>query len=159
MSEMVLRHLAVGAPVEGRLEVSSAGTGPWHEGEPMDPRARRALEDAGYVDLGHRAHQFDVDQFDQLDLLVALDRRHRQTLHSLARDRPVDDRLVLLRSFDRSAGGAVDVPDPYYGDETDFARCLSMVAAGCRGLFDRLTEVLFEPALTGSDHLVEEPPH
>jgi len=50
-------------------------------------------------------------------------------------------------------------PRSYYGDETDFARCLSMVAAGCRGLFDRLTEVLFEPALTGSDHLVEEPPH
>jgi len=25
----------------------------------------------------------------------------------------------MLRGFDRRAGGAMDVPDPYYGDERD----------------------------------------
>jgi protein-tyrosine phosphatase len=151
MAEMVLRHLAQNSPLGTVLEISSAGTGPWHEGEPMDPRARRALESAGYVDLGHVAHQFDITQFDVVDLLVALDRRHRQTLKSLSID-PVDNRLVLLRSFDHAAGGAVDIPDPYYGDEADFDRCLSMVESGCRGLFDRLTAALGEPAIAGQDH-------
>ncbi len=40
----------------------------------------------------------------------------------------------MLRSFDRHAGGSVDVPDPFNGDEIDFESCLDMVEAGCRGL-------------------------
>ena len=30
--------------------------------------------------------------------------------------------------------GAVDVPDPYYGDDDEFESCLDLVEAGCRGL-------------------------
>ena len=55
MAEIILRSLAGQTPTArgtlgGRLEVSSAGTGPWHVGEPMDVRAARALADAGYPD-------------------------------------------------------------------------------------------------------------
>ena len=32
----------------------------------------------------------------------------------------------------------VDVPDPYYGDDDDFERCLDMIEAGCRGLVAHL---------------------
>lgn len=145
MADVVLRRLADEAGFSDRLMVSSAGTGPWHEGEPMDPRAHEALAAAGYADHGHVAHQFDPSWFDELDLLVALDRRHRQTLDSLAAGRSVDDRLVLLRAFDRNAGGAVDVPDPYYGDAADFAQCLMMVEAGGRGLAVALAELLIAP--------------
>ena len=73
-----------------------------------------------------------------------MDRGHRQTLASLARARAgdyrYDDRLVMMRSFDPRAGGDVDVPDPYYGDDDDFERCLDLVEAGCRGLVDLLAE-------------------
>ena len=34
--------------------------------------------------------------------------------------------------------GAVDVPDPYYGDDADFETCLDLVEAGCRGLVPHL---------------------
>ncbi|MGP8058305.1 MAG: low molecular weight protein-tyrosine-phosphatase [Acidimicrobiales bacterium] len=150
MAEVVLRRLSQQVGLSERISVSSAGTGPWHEGEPMDPRARDALGAAGYDDHGHVAHQFDPSRFDQLDLVVGLDRRHRQTLASLAGDRAVGDRLVLLRSFDPEAGGAVDVPDPYYGEAADFARCLGLVEAGCRGLATALVELLGVPgSLTG----------
>jgi protein-tyrosine phosphatase len=157
MAEVVLRHLASVTPLGGggpgragamladRLEVSSAGTGPWHEGEPMDPRAQAALAARGYEPRGHIAHQFLVGRFDQVDLLVALDRRHQQTLRSLGGPAPLDGRLVLLRTFDRNAGGAVDVPDPYYGDDGDFARCLSLVEDACRGLATTLATALGDP--------------
>jgi protein-tyrosine phosphatase len=45
-----------------------------------------------------------------------------------------EERMVLLRTFDRRAGGHVDVPDPYYGDGADFEHCLDLVEAGCTGL-------------------------
>jgi len=154
MAEVVLREMAGrmplpgGAPLPGgnptlgdRLRVSSAGTGGWHQGEPMDPRAAAALASAGYRDHGHVARQFDVTAVaDRVDLLVALDRRHQQTLRSLTRW--PDDRIVLLRAFDPAAGGAVDVADPYYGGPADFDGCLAVIEAGCRGLADALAAAL-----------------
>jgi len=150
MADVVLRRMAADTALDGggrlgdALEVSSAGTGGWHAGEPMDPRALTALEGRGYVDHGHRARAFETAWFDDADLVVCLDRGHRETLAGLARaragDRRHEDRLVLLRSFDPRAGGHVDVPDPYYGDDAEFERCLDLVEAGCRGLAAQLAE-------------------
>jgi protein-tyrosine phosphatase len=137
MAEVAARAMAdATALVDGttlgdQLIVTSAGTGPWHEGEPMDPRTAAALRRAGYPDHPHIAHQISTVGLAETDLIVALDRRHQQTLRKLGTD---PSRLVLLRSFDPSAGAATDVPDPYYGDEAGFDDCLSMIALGCHGL-------------------------
>jgi protein-tyrosine phosphatase len=149
IAEVVLRSMAAGTVLDGgatladHLVVDSAGTGNWHAGEPMDPRAAAALAGAGYPDHGHRARAFEAAWFDELDLVVALARTHQQTLAGLARRRAgggegYRERLVLLRSYDPRAGGSVDVPDPYYGDGRDFEACLALVEAGCRGLADDL---------------------
>jgi protein-tyrosine phosphatase len=121
------------------ISVRSAGTGPWHEGEPMDDRARAALQSAGYRDHGHVARQIRVEELRGEDLVVALDRRHLQTLRSLLGE-PHGGRLVLLRSF--VPGGALDVPDPYYGDGPEFRRCLETIEGACRGLVRHLAAVL-----------------
>ncbi len=148
MADVVLRHLAAATPTEGEalladhLAVSSAGTSGWHAGEPMDPRARAALERRGYSDHGHAARSFSTAWFASTDLVVCMDRGHQQTLLGLARSRAGDERhdgrLVMLRQFDPRAGGAVDVPDPYYGGDADFESCLDLVEAGCRGLVEYL---------------------
>ncbi len=141
IAEVVTRSLAEdttladGTPLGRRLEVSSAGTGPWHEGEPMDPRTAAALRRAGYPEHKHVAHQVVTRELGQRDLVIALDRRHLQTLRSLGAD---PGRLRLLRSFDPDAGAAADVPDPYYGDQAEFDACLSMIQAGCRGVVAQL---------------------
>ncbi len=153
MADVVLRHLAADTVVAGgtvlaaRLDITSAGTGNWHAGEPMDPRARAALARRGYVDHGHLARPFETAWFDATDLVVCLDRGHQQTLVSLARGRTGDDRyldhLVMLRRFDPAAGGAVDVPDPFYGDDAEFEACLDLVEAGCRGMISYLVERVY----------------
>jgi protein-tyrosine phosphatase len=133
MAAMILRHMAEGTPLAARLDVTSAGTGPWHEGEPMDSRAAAALEALGYVDLGHVARQIRARELPDYDLVVALDRRHLQTLRGLTTG-DLGDRLVLLRRYDPASGGDLDVPDPYYGGGPEFEQCAAMVEAGCRGL-------------------------
>lgn len=148
MAAVVLADLAAAAPLPDgttladHLRISSAGTSGWHSGEPMDPRARAALERRGYTDPGHRAQPFVSAWFHTTDLVVCMDRGHQQTLLGLARTQAGDDRyeerLVMLRQFDPRAGGAVDVPDPYYGDAADFEACLAMVESGCRGLVEYL---------------------
>ncbi len=150
IGDVVLQRLAAdrvlgdGMALGDRLVVSSAGTGGWHAGEPMDPRARAALERRGYVDHGHRARAFDTAWLPGAGLVVCMDRGHRQTLASMARakagDYRHDDRLVLMRSFGPRSGGDPDVPDPYYGDDADFEYCLDLVEAGCRGLVEHLAD-------------------
>jgi protein-tyrosine phosphatase len=141
MAEVVTRSLAQqtvladGSTLGDHIEVSSAGTGPWHEGEPMHPSASIALGRGGYPQDGHVAHQFVSSDLGRIDLMVGLDRRHRQMLLGLGAD---PDRLVLLRSFDDNAGAAADVPDPYYGDQAVFDDCRDMIAAACAGLVAQL---------------------
>jgi protein-tyrosine phosphatase len=145
MAEVVARSMAGtttlvdGSTLADHLIVTSAGTGGWHEGEPMDPRTAAALQRAGYPDHPPVAHQVSRSALAQADLVVALDRQHHKTLRSRVGD---PARLVLLRSFDRSigatAGAAADVADPYYGDDDGFDDCLGTIALGCRGLVSGL---------------------
>jgi protein-tyrosine phosphatase len=151
LADVVFSHMARetelgdGTALADHVRISSAGTGPWHAGEPMDPRAVAVLNEHGYKDHGHIARQFAVSWFDHEDLIVCLARRHQQTLRSLAAGRAMDDRLVLLRSYDRGSGGAVDVPDPYYGEALDFEECLTLIEAGCRGLVLDLVSRIEDP--------------
>ena len=137
MAEIITRSLASSTNLPDattlgdHVEVASAGTGPWHEGEPMHPYAAVSLNRGGYPRDRHIAHQFASAELGRTDLMVALDRRHRQTLLGLGAD---PERLVLLRSFDPIAGAAADVPDPYYGDQSVFDDCRDMIAAACNGL-------------------------
>jgi protein-tyrosine phosphatase len=141
MAEVITRSLAGattlddGTSLDRHLVVSSAGTGPWHEGEPMHPSAALALERAGYGHHPHIAHHIPTAQLGHFDLIVALDRRHQQTLRGLGAD---PHRLFLLRSFDSDSGAAADVPDPYYGDDDMFSDCRDMIAAACHGLVGSL---------------------
>jgi len=141
MAEVAARTMAAtttlvdGTILGDRLHITSAGTGGWHEGEPMDPRTGAALRRAGYPDHPHIAHQILRRGLGEIDLVVALDRGHQQSLRRLGAD---PSRLVLLRSFDPSADAATDVPDPYYGDDAEFDDCLAMIARGSSGLIAAL---------------------
>ncbi|GGP61446.1 protein-tyrosine-phosphatase [Saccharothrix coeruleofusca] len=110
------------------VEVTSAGTGGWHVGDPADPRAAKSLADNGYP-TEHTAAQVEQNHLDA-DLLVALDSGHARTLRRMVAD---PDRVRLLRSFDPDADDT-DVPDPYYGDEEDFDTVITMVEAAMPGL-------------------------
>ncbi|MFD7652625.1 low molecular weight protein-tyrosine-phosphatase [Actinosynnema sp. NPDC059797] len=110
------------------VEVTSAGTGGWHVGDPADPRAAKSLADHGYP-TGHTAAQVADDHLDA-DLLVALDSGHARALRRMV---PDPSKVRLLRSFDPDADGE-DVPDPYYGDEAGFDRVITMVEAAVPGL-------------------------
>ncbi|HEY1828843.1 MAG TPA: low molecular weight protein-tyrosine-phosphatase [Acidimicrobiales bacterium] len=141
MAEVITRALADDTVLPDRstlgshLELTSAGTGPWHDGEPMHDNTARALARGGFPDYPHVARQVVSAQLGAYELVVALDRRHLQTLRGLGAD---PDRLVLLRAFDEATGAAVDVPDPYYGDAAVFDECRDQITAACHGLVSAL---------------------
>jgi protein-tyrosine phosphatase len=150
-AEVVLREELARAGLSGRVEVDSSGTGDWHLGGPMDPRARAELAARGYDGSGHRARQFDRSSFGRYDLVVAMDRQNLADLRRMAPDRrTARDRIRLLRSFDpaTAAGGAAgqaggdpyhgDVPDPYHGGAEEYALAFDLVQAAAKALAAQL---------------------
>jgi low molecular weight protein-tyrosine phosphatase len=134
-AEGVMRSLLRAEDLEDRIELDSAGTGPWHAGEPPDARAAKAARTRGIVVDGI-ARQVRAQDFEAFDLLLAMDREHERDLLSLAPDDEARAKVRLLREFDAAsaASGDLDVPDPYYGGAHGFEHVLDLVEAACRGL-------------------------
>ena len=117
-------------------DVASAGTESYHIGEGADPRAIEMAEAHGYPLAQHRARQVRAADFDDFDLVLAMDRVNLRALQR-HRARP-DAREAEL--FLRHVGfdGLDEVPDPYYGGRRDFERVLDLARRGSALLIERL---------------------
>jgi protein-tyrosine phosphatase len=127
-AEGVLRHLAKDAGME--VHVESAGTHDYHVGDPPDARAQHHAKGRGYDLSAQRARQVRRRDFDEFDLVVAMDRGHLEIL----RDNCPPQHQHKLRML--VAGH--DVPDPYYGGAEGFEDVLDMVEAACLGLLSEI---------------------
>jgi len=114
------------------IEVDSAGTGAWHEGEPPDARMTRAAAEVG-LHLNGAARQFDPSDFDRFDLILAMDTNNHQNVVAMAPNRAAAEKVQMFRSYDPAAED-LDVPDPYYGGEQGFHDVVAMVRAAAGGL-------------------------
>jgi low molecular weight protein-tyrosine phosphatase len=133
-AEGVMRALVREAGLEQRIELDSAGTGSWHVGSPPDPRAFAAAHARG-IALGGVARTISQDDFEDFDLVLAMDGSNMRELRRLVRGRQVRAELRLLREFDPASGARrEDVPDPYYGAPGGFEEVLDLVQAACAGL-------------------------
>ncbi|MGW7327322.1 low molecular weight protein-tyrosine-phosphatase [Streptomyces sp. NPDC054840] len=145
MAESVFRARVAADGLDALVEVDSAGTGGWHEGNGADPRTIAVLEAAGY-EQDHRARRFRSSWFARLDLVIALDAGHLRDLRALAPTAQDAAKVRLLRSYDPAASAAeTDVPDPYYGPLDGFEECLELVEAASPGLLDAVRAAVKEP--------------
>jgi protein-tyrosine phosphatase len=133
MADVILTRLVDDAGLAGKVEVSSSGTGTWHLGEPMDPRAAAQLLAEGYDASAHRAQKFDPTWLDQ-DLVLAMDAKN---LAEITDGRGADERVRMFRSFDPLVEGSedpgdLDVPDPFYGGDEGFVDVIHIVERTCR---------------------------
>lgn len=135
----LMRQLITERGLERTIEVDSAGTGSWHVGEPPDDRAREEAARRGVV-LDDVGRQFERDDFDRFDLVVAMDHDNRSALHRLAAHEGHRAKIRLLREFDPDAPAGAPVPDPYYGGEDGFRDVFDLVETACSALLDHLVE-------------------
>jgi protein-tyrosine phosphatase len=134
-----MRRLVEHERLRDTIEVDSAGTGAWHLGDPPDGRAAEAALARGIVLEGH-ARQVKRGDFDDFDLVIAMDRANMRELRELAGDEDQRAKIRLLREFDPASAGAqdLDVPDPYYGGPGGFGAVLDLVKAACEGLLAQI---------------------
>jgi protein-tyrosine phosphatase len=138
-AEGVMRSLVREAGLEDEITIDSAGTGGWHAGDPPDRRATEAAARRG-ITLDGAARRLSVEDFDDFDLLLAMDRENLRGIRAIAPSPEAAAKARLLREFDPASAGApdLDVPDPYYGGPQGFETVLDQVEAACRGLLAEL---------------------
>lgn len=135
-----MRHLVEQAGLGHRLRLDSAGTQDWHSGNPADERARKVAAKRGYRFEELRARQVVRSDFETFDLILGMDRSH---LVWLEREAPgsAAAQIQLFMSF-AGLGAVEEVPDPYYGDLSDYDHALDLIEAGCRGLLEQVRQKL-----------------
>ena len=127
-AEGVLRSLCERAGIDLRIE--SAGLGDWHVGDPPDERAQQHARHRGYDLSAQRARQVRLRDFDEFDLILAMDRGHLRALERMAPAR----HHAKIRPF----AADCDIPDPYDGGPEGFEQVLDLVEAECRNLLSEL---------------------
>ncbi|WP_252737284.1 low molecular weight protein-tyrosine-phosphatase [Reichenbachiella agariperforans] len=106
-------------------EVDSAGTAAYHVGK--DPDYRSVAVALKYdVPISHKARQFEAEDFEQFDYVIAMDRSNYHNMAALVSQKPSN--LFLMREFDSEADGDMDVPDPYYGGDDGFEQIFVMMS-------------------------------
>ncbi len=120
---------------EGRgLEIDSAGTSGWHDGNPSDPRASAEAARRG-IDMSYiRSRKVQPEDFERFDLIVAMD---AQNMRDLKAAQPAGSPAKLVKLLDYVPElGVTDVPDPYYED--NFPEVLDMIEQACGRLLESL---------------------
>ena len=138
-AHVVLDSRLADAGLADRVEVASAGTGGWHVGNPMDPRAAATLTAAGYDASRHRARQYDATWPETYDAVLVMDATNLADVGGRT------DRVGLFRDFDPADPGAA-VPDPYYGGPDGFEEVLAMVERTSDAIATALVGALEGPA-------------
>ena len=118
------------------VQVDSAGTHDYHAGEPPDARALDHASRRGYDLSALRARRISQRDFDEFDLILAMDRGHLRILQRMC---PPQSRhkLRLFMEFAPERDGD-EVPDPYYGGSAQFEQVLDVVEAAASGLLSHL---------------------
>ncbi len=117
------------------LHVESAGTGPWHVGEPPDAQVVAAGERAGLPIDGRGRQVTSPADLARYDVILAMDRSNLHALRQIAPE--LSNRMHLYRSFDPEADHD-EMPDPYgYPDEV-FDETVRQARSGAKGIIEAI---------------------
>lgn len=110
-------------------EVDSAGTGAWHVGELPDHRSIKQAHENGIDITGQRARQFEVADFENFDLILAMDSSNYQDIVRKAPLESQKEKVAMIMNFD-APGMNESVPDPYWGED-GFGLVYEMLDRSC----------------------------
>ena len=118
MGELIHRHSL-------DWEVDSAGTSSWHIGENPDPRSIDIAKVNGLDISGQISRMITEADFEDFDLILAMDREVLRDISLVAKEQGKEDKLQLFNDM--------DIPDPYF-DDNGFPGVFRMIEEGCENL-------------------------
>lgn len=133
-----MRHLLTQRQMTTKISCDSAGTASYHVGNPPDRRMAAAAKRRG-IDLVGQARQFEADDFEQFDWVLAMDKDNYANILGLDPAGKYRHKVKLMCEFCRHHSDQ-EVPDPYYGGPEGFDYVIDLLLDACEGFLDFLTQ-------------------
>lgn len=133
-AENIMNHLTEQANLGDCILCDSAGTSSYHIGSPPDARMTKAAKARGIL-LKGQARQFKREDFENFDLILAMDHDNYESILSLDRSGEYRDKVKLMCQFCRHHN-VREVPDPYYGGSEGFNLVIDILLDACEGLIE-----------------------
>ncbi len=133
-AEAVFRHKMQSKGLS--LKVDSAGTLSAHAKEKPDHRSQKAGIARGYSFDGIKARKVTLKDFNDFDLILAMDNDNIEELRKIA---PAASQGKIHLMLDFAPGHEEEqVPDPYYGGAKGFDYVLDLVEAASDGVLAKI---------------------
>ena len=88
--------------------------------------------------LGGRARQFERSDFEDFDLILAMDRDNYRNILRLDPNGVHADKVKMMCSYCTEHGDR-EVPDPYYGGADGFRYVVDLLKDACSGLLAEMS--------------------
>lgn len=147
-AENIMNHLIEQAGLASEIVCDSAGTSSYHIGSTPDRRMTAAAKQRGIV-LKGQARQLQKRDFEQFDLILAMDQENYQDILALDPNGQYRDRVRLMCEF-CSQYSEREVPDPYYGGPEGFNHVIDLLLDACGGLLQHIVTTQQLPAQASS---------
>jgi len=133
-AENIMNHLIRQAGLEDKIQCDSAGTSSYHIDSVPDRRMNAAAKLRGIELVGH-ARQFTKADFEEFDLILAMDRENYENICALDRSGRYRHKVRLMCDF-CTRHTLNEVPDPYYGGDESFNQVIELLFDACEGLLN-----------------------
>ena len=125
----LLEHYA--KQFERDVIIDSAGTIGMHAGSPPDHRSIEVMNDYGH-DISHqRSRKFHHYDFEEFDVILAMDSSNYRDLCSLAVNEKEESKVYMAIEGE-------NVPDPYYGGNDGFENVYQMLDEAVQNWLNKL---------------------
>ena len=119
------------------IHVDSAGTAGYHIGNKPDARAIEIAQKYN-IDLNNqRARQFSRKDFDEFDIIYAMDKNNYANLISLANNNEERNKIKMILN-ELNHDSFQSVPDPYYGGQEGFEKVYKLLDKACEKIVSKI---------------------
>ncbi|BCL34218.1 low molecular weight protein-tyrosine-phosphatase [Nostoc sp. MS1] len=137
-AENIMNHQIEQAGLSDKIVCDSAGTSSYHIGSSPDRRMSAAAVAKLGITLRGRARQFIKSDFQDFDLILAMDRDNYDDIIALDPTGQYHHKVRLMCEF-CSRHELKEVPDPYYGGTEGFNQVIDLLVDACEGLLQYVT--------------------
>jgi len=110
--------------------VDSAGTANYHVGDSPDNRSISVAKSNGIDISRQQGRQFKISDFDTFDYIFVMDQSNFDNVIKLARHTSDIAKVKLILEVDDTINNK-RVPDPYYGNDSDFEHVFHLLHNAC----------------------------
>lgn len=135
-AENIMNYLVEQRGLQQQVHCDSAGTSSYHIGSSPDSRMAAAAKKRGITLVG-QARQFTVDDFDQFELILAMDDSNYRNIVALDPSGQYGHKVRRMCDFCQEHGDR-EVPDPYYGGADGFDYVIDLLIDACDGLLQEI---------------------